>query len=134
MRKRFQKCRIAAVRVRYLIIFNLWNGRGARLIETILAVHNTTVYRLAKRFREFGEACLWDGREDNGTQKLSETYLGLLTVEPAGSWLASANVDAGIVGRNDGAQDGRSHSRRHHDSGLGFDPSTPWQPSVMTER
>jgi transposase len=78
MRKRFQKCRIAAVRVRYLIIFNLWNGRGARLIETILAVHNTTVYRLAKRFREFGEACLWDGREDNGTQKLSETYLGVL--------------------------------------------------------
>lgn len=78
MRKRFQKCRIAAVRVRYLIIFNLWNGRGARLIETILAVHNTTVYRLAKRFREFGEACLWDGREDNGTQKLTEAYLGLL--------------------------------------------------------
>jgi transposase len=78
MRKRFHKCRIAAVRVRYLIIFNLWNGRGARLIETILEVHNTTVYRLAKRFREFGEACLWDGREDNGTQKLSETYLGVL--------------------------------------------------------
>jgi len=78
MRKRFQKCRIAAVRVRYLIIFNLWNGRGARLIETILAVHNTTVYRLAKRFREHGEACLWDGREDNGAEKLSEIYLGLL--------------------------------------------------------
>jgi len=78
MRKRFQNCRIAAVRVHYLIIFNLWNGRGARLIETILGVHNTTVYRVAKRFRELGEASLWDGREDNGAEKLSETYLGVL--------------------------------------------------------
>jgi transposase len=78
MGKRFQKCRIAAVRVRYLIIFNLWNGRGPREIETILGVHNTTVYRVAKRFRELGEASLWDGREDNGRGKLSETYLGIL--------------------------------------------------------
>jgi transposase len=78
MRKRFWKCSIAAVRVRYLILFNLWNGRGARVIETILAVHNTTVYRVAKRFRELGEASLWDGREDNGAEKLSETYLGVL--------------------------------------------------------
>jgi transposase len=78
MRKRFRKCSIAAVRVRYLIIFNLWNGRGARLIESILGVHNTTVYRVAGRFRELGEVALWDGREDNGAEKLSETYLGVL--------------------------------------------------------
>lgn len=78
MRKRFQKCRIAVVRVRYLIVFNLWSGRGAREIETILGVHNTTVYRVAKRFRECGEASLWDGREDNGDEKLSETFLGIL--------------------------------------------------------
>lgn len=78
MRKRFRQCRSATVRLRYLIIFNLWNGRGARLIETILDVHNTTVYRLAKRFREFGEASVWDGREDNGQEKLSETFLGVL--------------------------------------------------------
>ena len=78
MSKRFRKCSIAAVRVRYLIIFNLWNGRGARVIETILGVHNTTVYRVAKRFRELCEASLWDGREDNGAEKLSETFLGVL--------------------------------------------------------
>lgn len=78
MQKRFRKCRIAVVRVRYLIIFNLWNGRGPRLIETILDVHNTTVYRVAKRFRERGEASLWDGREGNGAEKLSEAYLGVL--------------------------------------------------------
>jgi transposase len=78
MRKRFQKCRIALVRTRYLIVFNLWGGRGAREIERILDVHNTTVYRVARRFRERGEASLWDGREDNGAEKLSEAYLGML--------------------------------------------------------
>lgn len=78
MRKRFQKCGDAGVRIRYLIVFNLWNGRGAREIEPILNVHNTTVYRIAKRFRERGEASLWDGREDNGSDKLSEAYLGIL--------------------------------------------------------
>jgi transposase len=78
MRKRFQRCRVALVRIRYLIVFNLWNGRGAREIEPILGVHNTTVYRVAKRFRELGEASLWDGREDNGAEKLSEAYLGIL--------------------------------------------------------
>ena len=78
MRKRFRKCPIAAVRVRYLIIFNLWSGRSARVIESVLGVHNTTVYRLAKRFRELGEVSLWDGREENGTEKLSEAYLGIL--------------------------------------------------------
>jgi transposase len=66
------------VRIRYLIVFNLWNGRGAREIEPILGVHNTTVYRVAKRFRELGEASVWDGREGNGAEKLSEAYLGIL--------------------------------------------------------
>jgi putative transposase len=78
MRKRFRHCRIAVVRIRYLIVFNLWSGRGPREIEPILGVHNTTIYRVAKRFRELGEASLWDGREDNGTEKLSEAYLGEL--------------------------------------------------------
>ena len=78
MSKRFQKCSIASVRVRYLIVFNLWNGRGPRELETILGVHNTTVYRVAKRFCEFGEASLWDGRENNGANKLSEAFLGIL--------------------------------------------------------
>jgi len=78
MKRRFRECRSVAVRVRYLIIFNLWNGRRARELETILEIHNTTVYRVAERFRERGEASLWDGREDNGVEKLSEAYLGKL--------------------------------------------------------
>ena len=78
MRKRFQKCRSATVRLRYLMIFNLWNGRGAREIEPILNVHNTTIYRVAKRFQKLGEMSLWDGRENNGADKLSEAFLGIL--------------------------------------------------------
>lgn len=78
MSKRFQKCRNASVRTRYLIIFNLWNKRTAREIEAALCVHNTTVYRVAKRFSELGEAALCDGREDNGAEKLTEAYLGIL--------------------------------------------------------
>src|SRR4029077_14231150 len=76
--KRFQRCRQAGVRVRYLIILNVWNGRGAREIEKVLRVHNTTVYRVVKRFQQHGEAALWDGREDNGREKLSEHFLAEL--------------------------------------------------------
>jgi transposase len=76
--KRFRKCCQALVRMRYLIIINAWNGRGARDIERVLHIHNTTVYRVVKRFRERGEASLWDGRENNGTEKLSEHFLAEL--------------------------------------------------------
>jgi transposase len=76
--KRFRKCKQALVRIRYLIIINNWMGRSARDIEKVLKVHNTTVYRVVKSFRECGEASLWDGREDNGREKLCADYLGLL--------------------------------------------------------
>jgi transposase len=66
------------VRVRYLIIMNVWNGRTAREIERVLKVHNTTVYRVVRNFRERGEASLWDGREDNGREKLCPDFLGVL--------------------------------------------------------
>jgi transposase len=78
MSQRFQKCRVALVRLRYLIVFNLLNGRPVRDIEVVLRVHNTTIYRVARRFREIGEESLWDGRENNGAPKLSEAYLGIL--------------------------------------------------------
>lgn len=76
--KRFRRCRQAGVRARYLIILNVWNGRSARQIEEVLKVHNTTVYRVVKRFEQHGEAALYDGREDNGREKLSEHFLAEL--------------------------------------------------------
>jgi hypothetical protein len=38
-----------------LIIVNLLNGRSAYQTADVLGIHNTTVYRVGKRFREQGE-------------------------------------------------------------------------------
>src|SRR6516162_10124107 len=76
--KQLRRCRLAAVRIRYLIVLNLLNGRSAYQTAAVLGVHNTTVYRVAGRFREHGEWGLWDAREDNGDTKLDEAYLSVL--------------------------------------------------------
>src|SRR4029453_2078974 len=65
----------ARTKLRYLMIVNLLNGRGAYQTAEVLGVHNTTVYQVAKRFRERGEWGLLDGREDNGAGKLDERFL-----------------------------------------------------------
>jgi transposase len=73
-----RRCGNAALRIRYLIIINLLNGRGAYATAEVLGIHNTTVYRVAKRFRDHGEWGLMDGREDSGTVKLDERFLTTL--------------------------------------------------------
>lgn len=78
LRKHLQRCKDAGLRTRYLIVLNLLRGRGAYPTAEALGVHNTTVYRVAKRFRALGEAGLLDGREDNGTAKLDERFLDVL--------------------------------------------------------
>lgn len=76
--KNLRRCRNADTRQRYLIILNILNGRSARTTGEVLQVHHTTIYRVLRRFRAYGEAGLWDGRADNGEDKLDETYLGKL--------------------------------------------------------
>jgi transposase len=76
--RNLRRCRQAGLRLRYLIVLNLLNGRAAYQTAEVLGVHNTTVYRVARRFRERGEWGLWDGREDNGVAKLDESYLATL--------------------------------------------------------
>jgi transposase len=76
--KHLRQCRHAALRLRYLIVINLLSGRGAYEVAAVLGAHNTTVYRVARRFRQQGEWGLLDGREDNGAAKLDERYLELL--------------------------------------------------------
>jgi transposase len=76
--RQLRRCSKASVRVRYLIVINLLNGRSAYETAEVLGVHNTTVYRVARRFREGGEWSLWDAREDNGRTKLDEHYLSVL--------------------------------------------------------
>jgi hypothetical protein len=49
------QCSDGRTKLRYLIIINLLNGRGAYQTADVLGVHNTTVYQVAKRFRECGE-------------------------------------------------------------------------------
>jgi transposase len=78
LRKQLRRCRVAAVRVRHLIVLNLLNGRSAYETAEVLGVHNTTVYRVARRFREHGLYGLWDAREDNGDLKLDDRYLDAL--------------------------------------------------------
>jgi len=76
--KNLRRCRDAGVRLRYLMIFNVINGRSGRQTAEVLKVHNTTVYRVVQRFQQYGEAGLYDGRSDNGTDKLDEDYLSRL--------------------------------------------------------
>jgi len=76
--RQMRHCSDAKRNVRYLIIVNLLNGRT--VVETVGAVQvgRSTVYDVARRFRERGEAGLIDGREENGDRKLDERYLATL--------------------------------------------------------
>jgi len=76
--KQLRRCRNAGVRIRYLIVINLLNGRSAYQTAEVLGVHNTTVYRVARRFLTHGAWSLWDAREDNGETKLDEHFLAVL--------------------------------------------------------
>jgi transposase len=73
--KGLRRCRDAATRLRYLMIFNVISGRSTRQTAEVLKVHPTTVGRVVEKFRRYGEAGLYDGRADNGDDKLSEEYL-----------------------------------------------------------
>jgi len=76
--ERMRRCRDAGLKGRYLIIVNLLNGRSARETAEALGIDGSTVYRVARRFRERGEVGLFDRREDNGQVKLDERYLSEL--------------------------------------------------------
>jgi len=73
--RNLRRCRDARTRLWYLMIFNVINGRSARQTAEVLKVHHTTVGRVIEKFRRYGEAGLYDGRADNGADKLDEDYL-----------------------------------------------------------
>ena len=76
--KNFRRCRDAGTRTRYLIILKLVAGRKPDDIADYLGVHRDTIYRVARRFRECGEAGLLDRRVNNGPKKLTATFLTTL--------------------------------------------------------
>lgn len=78
LEKGLHRCADGRQRIRCLIILNLLNGRGATETAKILKVGRSTVYEVARRFREQGESGLVDHREENGERKLDERYLALL--------------------------------------------------------
>jgi transposase len=78
LQKRVRRCRDTALSIRYLIVLNLAEGRSPTETAKTLQVSRTTVYSVARRFREAGEAGLVDRREENGQTKLEDDYLGLL--------------------------------------------------------
>jgi len=78
IRRQLGQCTGASQRTRYLIIVNLLNGRSVADIVCALHVGRSTVYDVAKRFREHGEVGLIDRREENGERKLDESYLAKL--------------------------------------------------------
>lgn len=76
--KRLRGCREVKLRTRELIVINLVRHRRASETANLLGVGRSTVYHVARRFREAGEAGLIDRREENGTRKLDEQYLATL--------------------------------------------------------
>jgi transposase len=76
--KNFRRCRDAATRTRYLIIFKLIADRKPDEIAGYFHVHRDTVYRVARRFRERGEFGLLDQRVNNGPNKLTGNFLDTL--------------------------------------------------------
>jgi len=76
--RNMRACRDAKLRIRYLVVVNLMQGRSADETAQAVKVSSSTVYRVARRFRDCGEAGLVDRREENGERKLDERYLAEL--------------------------------------------------------
>jgi transposase len=73
-----ERCSDADRKTRLLIIVNLFQGRSVKTTASVLHLSRSTVYRVAERFREEGEAALCDRRRYNGQRKLTDKYLGIL--------------------------------------------------------
>ena len=63
----------ANLRLRYLILTNLWGGRGVSEIVDALQAKNSTIYKYAARHMEAG---LIDQRKISGKRKVDAKYLG----------------------------------------------------------
>jgi transposase len=71
-------CRSPGLKTRYLIVINLDAGRSPQKTADVLALHRATVYRVAARFRDYGERGLDDRRHDNGPTQVDRCYREIL--------------------------------------------------------
>ena len=75
---RLRRCRDAGLKTRYLIVMNLSDGRAVGETARAQEVDRSTVYRVARGFRQHGELGLLDRREYSGDRKLDERFLRAL--------------------------------------------------------
>lgn len=85
LRQHWRSCQDVKLKTRYLIILDLADGYTPTQIQGLCGVSRSTVYRVAERFRECGEAGLVDRREENGPRKLDDDYLTTLHEVVGGS-------------------------------------------------
>jgi len=69
-----RRCTDADTRVRYQIVLRAACGHSGRRIARELGCCAATVSRTLNRYEAFGEAGLFDRREDNGCRKVDEAY------------------------------------------------------------
>jgi len=78
IRRLRRSTRDAGLATRCQIVLDAAKGRSSRVIAEAVGCSRSWASRVVRRFVDFGEAGLLDRREDNGTLKLDEWYLGLL--------------------------------------------------------
>lgn len=74
-----RRCPDPRMRARYLIILTLADGVSPTETAKRVRTSRSTVYRVAERFRIEGERGLDDRRANNGSRKIHEGYLTVLT-------------------------------------------------------
>ena len=79
-RRRAEKVKDADWRRRYHIVLHAIEGHSQRQVAAMLHCSLSTVTRALQRFAEGGEAALVDRREENGSPKVTETYMSVLIV------------------------------------------------------
>jgi transposase len=85
LRKAARQCEDAKLRVRFLILLNLDEGRDVSDTAAALGVHASTVRRVARRYQAQGVAGLIDRREENGHRKVDEDFRAALATVVSGS-------------------------------------------------
>lgn len=78
LEKHWKRSEDADTRNRFLIVIHLLDQRTPTEIARMLKIARSTVYRVAHRFAQAGDAGLIDRREDNGERKVDEEYLTAL--------------------------------------------------------
>ena len=134
--RQLRKCREAGLRLRYMIVINLLNGRGAYDTGEVLGIHNTTgvprcqavsgTRRMGAYGWSRGQRLLQTGRGLLGYALQSGSFLATATR------LASAHLDQGNARGNVGAANWSAYSCCNDESSAGDDPRSAWSATAYS--